>query len=337
MSAHPAVLISPPRAAGAWRLLPALFFSVLASGFADVRVEKIDYKGWPNSYRISNPEVELVLTSDIGPRVIRYGFAGGQNLFWESPQTLGKTGSDKWELIGGHRLWHAPEAVPRTYAPDNSPVAVKIEGPGVRATQPLEPSTGLQKELVVHLALNGSRVTVVHRITNRNLWAVELSPWALTMMAPGGTSVAAFPPRGKHPEILQPTHPLVMWAFTDFSDQRWQINKKYLILRQDPKNAEPQKAGFFNPNTWGAYLLGSDLFIKRYRADPARAYTDFGCSYETFTNADFLELETLGPLAKIEPGATIEHSEGWSLHGNIKLSSWTDAEIDRVVLPLASR
>ena len=308
----------------------------LACG-AQVKVEKTAYKGWPNCYRITNGQVELIVTSDIGPRVMRYGAPGGPNLFWEDPKTLGRTGGAEWQLIGGHRLWGAPEAQPRTYAPDNSPVAVRVEGAGVRATQPVEPATGLQKELVITLAASGSAVTVAHRVTNRNLWAIELAPWALTMMAPGGVSVAALPPRGKHPQDLLPTHPLVMWAYTDFSDRRWQLNKKYVILRQDPKNAEPQKAGLFNPNTWAAYLLGSDLFIKRTRADPSRAYADFGCSYETFTNADFLELETLGPLGKLEPGATVEHVERWTLDRNIRLANWTDAEIDRVVLPLARR
>ena len=314
----------------------AVFACVAASSFAAVNIEKTNYKGWPNCYRISNGEVELVVTSDIGPRVMRYGFSGGPNLFKEFPETLGKTGGDTWQLIGGHRLWHAPEDPIRTYAPDNGPVDVKIEGAWLHATQPVEPATGMLKEMIVRLAAEGSAVEVLHRITNKNLWAVELSPWALTMMAQGGLAIAAFPPRGMHPDILAPTNPLVMWAFTDFSDRRWQINKKYILLRQDPKNSEPQKTGFFNANTWAAYLLGSDLFIKRYKADPSRTYTDFGCSFETFTNADFLELETLGPLTRLEPGVSLEHTERWTLHRNVKVSSFTDAEIDRVVLPLAA-
>ena len=40
---------------------------------ADVKVEKMEYKGWRNSYRVSNGEVELVVTGDVGPRVIRFG------------------------------------------------------------------------------------------------------------------------------------------------------------------------------------------------------------------------------------------------------------------------
>ena len=150
-------------------------------------------------------------------------------------------------------------------------------------------------------------------------------------------STYTVPPRGRHPDILAPTNPLVMWAFTNFSDRRWQLNQKYLLLLQDPKNADPQKAGFFNRDTWGAYLLGSDLFIKHYKAEPGRHYPDFGCSFETFTNADFLELETLGPLSRVAPGASIEHTEHWTLHRNVKLSNWSDGEIDRVILPLAGR
>jgi len=30
------------------------------------------------------------------------------------------------------------------------------------------------------------------------------------MMAPNGTAIFGFPPRGKHPEVLLPTNPLVM-------------------------------------------------------------------------------------------------------------------------------
>jgi 3-methyladenine DNA glycosylase AlkC len=50
-------------------------------------------------------------------------------------------------------------------------------------------------------------------------------------------------------------------------------------------------------------------------------------------NADFLELETLGPLEELVPGAAIEHVERWSLHKNVEIRKWTDAELDRV-LPL---
>jgi hypothetical protein len=301
---------------------------------AAVRIEKISYQGWPNSYRITNGEVELVVTSDIGPRIMRFGFVGGQNLFKEYPDTLGKRGEKEWMIRGGHRLWAAPEDQTLTYALDNGPVKIEIKGDILEATQPVEQTTGLQKQIIVKMAATGANVEVVHRIKNTNPWAIEFAPWALTVMAPGGVGITGFPPRGKHPDILPPTNPLVMWAYTDFSDKRWQYTKKYLALRQDAKATEPQKIGLFNEDTWGAYLLGSDLFLKRYRADSAMAYPDFGCSFETFTDADMLELETLGPVTKVAPGASVEHVERWSLHNNVRISAWTDAELDKALLPL---
>ena len=302
---------------------------------AAVKIEKIDYKGWPNSYRMSNGEVELVITSDIGPRIMRYAFVGGQNVFKEFEATLGKSGEPAWVLRGGHRIWAAPEDPVKTYAPDNGPVKITVKGAVLEATQPVETITGLEKQLVVEMAPTGTGVKVTHHIRNAGAQQVQIAAWALTMMARGGVGIHGFPPRGKHPEVLAPTNPLVMWAFTNLADPRWKYTQKYLTLRQDPANADPQKLGTFNRNTWGAYLLGTDLYIKRYQAPGTPSdYTDMGCSFETFTNADFLELETLGPLKKLAPKQSLAHVENWTLHKDVRIQSWDDAELDRVLLPL---
>ncbi|MEO7142614.1 MAG: hypothetical protein ABI165_03845 [Bryobacteraceae bacterium] len=302
-----------------------------------MKINKIEYAGWPNCYRLANDAVELVVTADVGPRVIRYGFIGGQNLFVELPGQMGTTGESTWTPRGGHRIWVAPELVPGTYALDNSPVKVNVENDAIESTGAVEPETGLEKFISVRLAPSGSAITVVHRIRNAASRPRTLAPWAVSMMAPGGMGIAAFPPRGTHPEVLPPTHPLVMWAFTDLSDPRWKFTQKYMLLRSDVSASAPQKLGLFNPKTVGAYLLGTDLFVKRYQAHPVRPYPDFGCSFETFTNAQVLELETLGPLATLAPGESVEHVEHWSLHPQVRISAWTDAELDRIFLPLLIR
>ena len=304
---------------------------------AAVKIDKTNYKGWPNCYHITNGEVELIVTSDIGPRIMRYAFVGGQNLFKEYTDTLGKSGEPAWVARGGHRVWAAPEDAVRTYAPDNGPVRIEIKGDVLTATEPVEPLTGLEKQIVVKLSPQGAGVEVLHRIRNAGAHPLDLAPWALTMMAQGGIGIHGFPPRGKHPEVLAPTNPLVMSAYTNLSDHRWKFTRKYLMLHQDPKNSDPQKLGSFNKNTWAAYSLGSELFIKRVdAADSPKDYPDMGCSFETFTNADFLELETLGPMKHLKPGATVEHVEHWTLHKNVRLRDFTDAELDAAVLPLVS-
>jgi hypothetical protein len=293
-------------------------------------IEKLSYGGWPNCFRIANEDVELIVTTDVGPRVIRYGFIGGQNVFKEFGDQLGGGGEATWQPRGGHRIWIAPEIVPDTYALDNGPVRATFRDDSIELTQGVELETSLEKTMVVQLSPDGVRVT--HRIKNAGSKTRILAPWALTMMAPGGVGITKFPPRGTHPENLAPTNPLILWAFTDLSDPRWTFTKTYLILRQDPDNAAPQKIGHFNEKTMGAYLLGSDLFVKRTDADASKTYADFGASYETFTNEAFLELETLGPLESVAPGASVEHVERWSLHSDIEIREWTDLELDRVLL-----
>ena len=316
-----------------WKSLTIiLIISMSATGA--VKIEKTQYRGWANCYRISNGEVELIATSDVGPRIIRYGFVGGRNLFKEFEDQMGKQGESAWQPRGGHRLWMAPEDPVLTYALDNSPVRAEIQGEALELTGNVEKETGLEKQMIVKLASSGSAVEVIHRITNKGSKAREFAAWALTMMAQGGTGIAVFPPRGTHEKDLLPTNPLTMWSYTDFSDRRWQFTSKYLVLRQDPKNSNAQKAGLFNRETVGAYLLGSELFIKRAAAQNPGRHPDFGCSYETFTNEQFLEMETLGELGSVGPGAAVEHREQWSLHRNAKIAAWTDAEIDRALAPL---
>ena len=74
--------------------------------------------------------------------------------------------------------------------------------------------------------------------------------------------------------------------------------------------------------------------MKRTSANPASTYTDFGCSFETFTNDEFLEMETLGPLTKVQPGQAVEHVERWGLFRGVRPAELTDEELTRVLTPL---
>jgi hypothetical protein len=304
---------------------------------AAVMVEKTSYAGWPNCYRMTNGEVELIVTTDVGPRIIRYGFVGGQNMFAEFKAQMGKRGEREWQARGGHRLWMGPEDAKLTYALDNSPVEAQAGTDTLTVTSQIENETGLQKKMVIRLAPTGSAVEVRHTLRNAKGTAREMCAWALTMMAPGGIGFHGFPPRGTHPKDLPPSNVLVMWPYTNLGDPCWKFTEKYLILRSDPNAKTPQKLGSFNAKTWGAYLLGSDLFVKHYTADPDKRYPDMGASFETFTNDVFQELETLGPLVRVEPGQTIEHTENWTLHRNVEIPTLDDSTLDRVLLPLILR
>src|SRR5687768_12592823 len=101
----------------------------------------VSYLGRSDNLRLANDEVELILPSAYGPRVMRYARLGGANVFGEvSPleQEYETPYGEAWHIYGGHRLWYAPEGDPRSYYPDNKPVQVELFSQGVRLTQAVE-------------------------------------------------------------------------------------------------------------------------------------------------------------------------------------------------------
>jgi hypothetical protein len=299
------------------------------------QVVKIAYQGWTNCYRLSNELVELIITTDVGPRVIRFGFPG-RNELAEFPGDLGQTGGNSFRLYGGHRLWHAPEKKERTYYPDNDRVTLEQRTEGVRVIQPPEPTTGIQKEMEISLSPDEAHLRILHRLRNHSLWAVDLSVWALTAMAPGGTAVIPLPPRGRHPEDLSPASTLTIWPYTDLSDPRWTWGRKYVLLRQEAAQRSPQKIGASVPDGWAAYARDGHMFVKMAQYIPGATYPDFGSSFEAFADGHMLELESLGPLTRVEPGAMVEHTEHWFLWRDVPTLRGDD-DVDKTVLPNLTR
>lgn len=295
-------------------------------------METLEFGGWPNCIRLANDQIELIATTDVGPRIIRLGFVGGQNLFKTFDDTLGQTGGDEWHSYGGHRLWHAPEVMPRSYAPDNVPVHHAWDGTTLALTSE-ETANGLVKEMRITLSPTEPTVEVSHRIVNRNPWAIELAAWALSVMAPGGRAVVPNEEYRAHPGSLVPARPVVVWHFTDMSDPRWTWGRRYVQLRQDPAATSKQKAGVLNTRGWAAYVLAGEAFIKAYPFVPGATYPDMGCNTELYTDPGMLEIETLGPVVRLEPSAHVDHVERWLLARVAPGES--DDEIDEHLLPIA--
>jgi hypothetical protein len=301
----------------------------------NIVMEKVSYGGWKNCIRLANDKIELIVTTDVGPRIIRLGTIGGQNLFKEYKDQLGKVGGQNWNNFGGHRLWHAPEAKPRTYYPDNETVGYAWNGQTLALTQNIESTTGIGKEIEITLNESDNHVKVLHRLINRNMWDIKASPWCLTVMAQNGCAIIPNEPYRAHTEYLLPARPMVLWHYTNMADKRWKWGTKYVQLRQNPNVKTPQKLGVFNSQGWVAYYLNKQLFLKRYGCVYG-PYPDFGCNTEIFTNSAMLELETLGPLATLDAGmGKTEHVEHWFIC-DIEVEDDEDS-IERNVLPVVNK
>lgn len=280
-------------------------------------MEKISYGGWENCYRLANHQIELVVTSDVGPRIIRFGFLGEKNMFKEYPDQMGITSSDQWLNFGGHRLWHAPESEVRTYYPDLEPVLVQEIENGMLVTQKPEPTTGIQKQIQITISPDKPEVQLTHYLINHNLWAVETAPWSISVLAPGGTAILPLPPRGPHPEFLLPTSTISLWPYTNLNDPRYQFGERFILIKQDETINTPQKIGVYASDGWAAYANYNCYFVKHVPIHFEGIYPDMGANFEVFTNNEMLELEALGPFKSIPPKGRIDHLEHWTLIPNL--------------------
>ena len=301
--------------------------------------EVVEYRGWKNNLKLSNAECELIVTLDVGPRVIAYRLKDGFNVMKNYDSMMGGTGEKEWQLRGGHRFWLAPEDLTRTYFADNHPVQWEAKGDfEVTFTPSPETEYGVQKTMTLKLAPKGTKVEVALTVKNIGTAATELAPWGPTVMAPGGIEIIPLPGKAPHPghpkkakspADFAPNQELILWPYFDFADTRWTFGKKYIFLKQDVTKG-PTKIGLAHREGWVGYLNSHTLFVKRFDYRDGAIYPDRGTRYQTFSNEDMLELETVGELATLAPGASATLSESWELFGNVPDIA-NEAEADRVL------
>jgi hypothetical protein len=286
-------------------------------------IQEISYAGWKRNLRLQGPTTELFITLDVGPRILRYAFPGEKNVFAEMPKQLGCAGESDWMIRGGHRLWTAPEGA-HSYAPDNEPVTyTKLSDAAVEIAQPVHAGFGFQKTMRVEM-LPGEVVCVTHVLTNEGSKPLDISPWVLSVMAPGGVALIPQPELGAHPgewpegtavdveKDYLPNRELVLWPFTNLGDGRYTFSKHFLRVAYLPE-MPATKLGMKLATGWVAYQNGENVFAKHFSYDPAKPYPDRGVNFEIFTNPAIVELETLAPSGTLAPGASSTHIEHWVL------------------------
>lgn len=282
-----------------------------------MQIKRIDHSGWENNFHLGNDHVELIISLDVGPRILSYCVPGGKNVLKNYPDQLGKSGESEWMIRGGHRFWIAPEDEVLSYVPDNVPVKHELrETNGVVLENASAEPHCIKKEMEVFLMPHSSEVRILHRATNEGKSPITIASWGLTVMAQGGLEIIPLPPLGQHPRDLLPNRLMIAWPYTDFSDPRWRFGWRFITLRQTSDGA-PTKLGLAHKERWIGYLTRDALFLKTFDFEEGAQYPDQGCNFETFTNPEMLEIESLSPLRTLEPGQSVSHAEKWHLFGGI--------------------
>jgi hypothetical protein len=270
---------------------------------------------------LENAALSLLVTQSVGPRIVSLRFNGGDNLFAELPDFVTERPDGKlFRFYGGHRLWHAPENMPRTYVPDDGSVDVIPGLNGLLATTPVEVETRIEKSIQISLVEDKPQVIIRHTLTNRGLWFIECAPWAITQLRTGGVAIL---PQSQERTGYLPNRSLALWPYNDMSSPHVTWGNNAILVRAQMQTAF--KVGFPNPRGWLAYWLDGTLFIKRAAFNSQAEYYDFGSSSECYCNSQFIELETLAPISKMAPGESVTHTETWELYADVDFPADEDA------------
>jgi hypothetical protein len=249
-------------------------------------------------------------------RIVRFAPKGKPNLFADVGLNPLHTPHGDFRLRGGHRLWHAPEAMPRTYIPDNQGAVVTDVTDGVRIEMPAELWTGIAKSVQIELSAERPRVTIHHQLRNEGAWAVELAPWAITMLRLGGAGIFPQPSVPADQAGLLPNRNFSLWPYALSQDPRLTLRDDFIIVGASPR-LPPLKFGYFNPIGWMGYWIDDVFFVKRFEVPGGGRFPDGGCNAECYCNDQFIELESLGSLELVEPGQAVEHTETWEVYDSL--------------------
>jgi hypothetical protein len=222
-----------------------------------------------------------------------------------------------YHFHGGHRLWHAPEAMPRTYIPDTDVTITDLSNEEILLAQ-TEPGTGIRKRIEIRLASDRPSVILTHTLINNGLWAVELAPWAISQFRLGGTVIMPMPIGNADPAGLLHNRQFSIWPYTRMNDPRVQWGDEFILFKADAL-LPPFKIGYFNPHGWLAYWIDGTLFRKTFEAHAELTYPDNNCNAEMYCNHLFVELESLAPLVRLKPGDSVTHVETWDIFNGLDL------------------
>lgn len=262
---------------------------------------------------LKNEYFRLEVLEDAGPRILKLIPAGTeQNLFVYLPRTRWSAPAGDYSIIGGHRLWVAPENPEITYINEDHGVKMELLKDGVRLSREDTFGVHLEKTMEIHVIQDSPLVRVLHRIRNLGEEPLRAAPWAITNLPIGCRVKIPLASGELDPHGKQPNRAFVLWPYSQIDDPRCTVLNDTVLVRGD-SSSEAFKIGVYSPRGWVAAQIRDWLFIKRIKVGSPSSYPDMNCNVECYVRDQFLELETLGPLKYLQTGECVEHVETWEV------------------------
>jgi hypothetical protein len=251
----------------------------------------------------------LAASTSFGPRLVSLRFRQGPELFAQLGDDIAIEHPDSgtYRFHGGHRLWAAPEVPSISYASDDHDCVVTTGPDRLTISAPVD-SAGIIKR--VSVGLEEATLAVDHFMENAGDHPIAVAPWGITQFRMGGVALIPAGTPGASGAV-QGDSSLVIWPYTDLADPRLSWRRRAALIRGAPgprfkigSSPTPGRIG---------YWIEQQLFTKAMAPAEAGRYADRGAVAQVFVDESFCELESLGPIVALEPGALATHREVWEV------------------------
>lgn len=298
-----------------------------------ISIKETTYKNFGKCLSIANDSMEIYVTIDIGPRIIKCNLLGKENLMFEdierkkAEDVSSAFGEGKfWYIYGGHRMWLSPEKNPETYYPDCEKVVYSVNQTGAVFDPPVQAVTGLQFSMSIAMDETEPKFTVTHTVKNTKKDPVTGACWCLSVMDKNGAVIVPQPAENTG---LLANRVLALWPYTEMTDSRIFWGDRYIALRQNPDIKKSIKFGINNTAGKIAYVNHGQALVKAYAVNhPDGLYPDYGCSCEAYACELFTEAESLSEMKTIKKGESIVHAETWTLTPDIEIGEFSNESLD---------
>ena len=189
--------------------------------------------------------------------------------------------------------------------------------------------SGIRKSIEVQLHPDRPALTLRHAVRNDRSKPIEIAAWAITQLNLGGIAVGPL----RTTSIVnhhRPDRQLVLWPYTTWQDERLFADDDNVWVDAQP-GEEALKIGLL-ARGWLGYLRSGVFFLKRFDPQLELPHPDLNTNAQVYCNDRFIELESLAPLAVLEPGQSSMHVETWEIYRDVDvpqsiegLSEWIAA------------
>ena len=260
-----------------------------------------------NCLRIQNSYYEMHIALDYGIRIMHFSRREQENILYIQPDDVTELINGEWRNRGGHRIWIAPESN-LSYCPDNEKIKYESADDAVLLTQKKDEWLNIEKSLKI--IFKDETIELTHIAQNLNNDTMCFSVWPITSLIPGGYVLMPFTP--KRENIFSPNKTLSLWGDSTLSDEQLIFEEDKIVLHHKMK-AEQLKIGAFVKEGIVYYQLKDMTFVKSFCVDINALYPDNGVNCEVYLCKFMIEVESLSPMYKVNPGDKVTHKEFWKI------------------------